>query len=295
MVSVSLTNQAMTVPAASQLYLRKVRNDDSACRAEVGASNGIVFLEKWWIALDQMGSLFADDIQIVHVDADVGCGDVIKFRDEFTNRGYSCVVGIKPDTTVWPAEVISLRQKHLFCGKLRLLGVFGREGDHRPIGVCSPRNLLPPNAWENVRLQEGTEWAITSRFAMVRVPPTPGNPRSECRPEEWSLWSGQRMLWPQRSTPCRRFPRISTVSKLVPLGRIRWRNERDWQKVKNELGVKHYECRRWRSVHQQGTLCLAAERGRLSSINTVALPKVSSRGAPALTHRTLRARKAREA
>src|SRR3989442_7855220 len=69
---------------------------------------------------------------------------------------------------------------------------------------------------------------------------------------------------------------LSTISArarlddLVRLVKIRWRIERDYQEMKDELGLDHYEGRSWQGFHHHGVLCiaayafLAAERARLS-------------------------------
>ena len=74
---------------------------------------------------------------------------------------------------------------------------------------------------------------------------------------------------------------------LVNAAKLRWRIERDYQDLKQELGLGHYEGRGWRGFHHHATLCIAAygflisERGaippsgpqrRLSSKN-LALPE----------------------
>jgi SRSO17 transposase len=51
---------------------------------------------------------------------------------------------------------------------------------------------------------------------------------------------------------------------------MRWRIERDYQELKDEIGLDHYEGRGWRGFHHHAALCiaayafLAAERARLS-------------------------------
>ena len=58
--------------------------------------------------------------------------------------------------------------------------------------------------------------------------------------------------------------------RLVDLAKLRWRIERDYQELKQELGLGHYEGRGWRGFHHHATLCIAAyafliaERARLS-------------------------------
>ena len=45
---------------------------------------------------------------------------------------------------------------------------------------------------------------------------------------------------------------------LVGIAKIRWRIERDYQELKQELGLDHYEGRGWRGFHHHATLCIAA-------------------------------------
>src|SRR3954452_11433506 len=45
---------------------------------------------------------------------------------------------------------------------------------------------------------------------------------------------------------------------LVDLAKLRWRIERDYQELKQELGLGHYEGRGWRGFHHHATLCIAA-------------------------------------
>ncbi len=40
--------------------------------------------------------------------------------------------------------------------------------------------------------------------------------------------------------------------------KLRWRIERDYQELKQELGLGHYEGRGWRGCHHHAILCIAA-------------------------------------
>ena len=60
------------------------------------------------------------------------------------------------------------------------------------------------------------------------------------------------------------------LAALVKLAKHRWIMERDYEELKQELGLGHYEGRGWRGFHHHGTLCIAAygflvaERSRFS-------------------------------
>ncbi len=126
-------------------------------------------------------------------------------------------------------------------------------------------------ARKTARWREGTKGTMVSRFAAARVRPAHRDGlRSEPRPIDWIL-----IEWPT-GTPVPTQYWLSTVPEdvdlmeLVSLAKFRWRIERDFEELKDELGLDHYEGRGWRGFHHHGVLCmaaycfLAAERGRLS-------------------------------
>lgn len=84
-----------------------------------------------------------------------------------------------------------------------------------------------------------------------------------------------------------------SLAALARLAKLRWRIERDYQELKDELGLDHFEGRGWRGFHHHGALCiaacvfLAAERARhsppgpLAFLRQARLPKgFHPRGAP---------------
>ena len=46
--------------------------------------------------------------------------------------------------------------------------------------------------------------------------------------------------------------------QLVNIAKLRWRIERDYQELKQEVGLGHFEGRGWRGFHHHATLCIAA-------------------------------------
>ena len=53
-------------------------------------------------------------------------------------------------------------------------------------------------------------------------------------------------------------PADTKLKELVKLAKHRWIIERDYQELKQELGLGHYEGRGWRGFHHHATLCIAA-------------------------------------
>ena len=53
-------------------------------------------------------------------------------------------------------------------------------------------------------------------------------------------------------------PADMPLRDLVDLAKLRWRIERDYQELKQELGLGHYEGRGWRGFHHHASLTIAA-------------------------------------
>src|SRR3954447_3283092 len=138
-------------------------------------------------------------------------------------------------------------------------------------GVKALARDLPAVSWQTVSWREGSAGALTSRFARVRVRAAHRDEwRTEPRDEEWLL-----IEWPEGDTEPAKYwlatvPPDMPFERLVDLAKLRWRIERDYQELKQELGLGHYEGRGWRGFHHHAPLCIAAyafliaERARFS-------------------------------
>ena len=298
-VTVSLANKTMSVPAAWRLYLPEKWAQDPKRRRAAGVPREIEFLKKWQIALEEIDLLVAEDLPIAPVVADAGYGDTTEFRDGLTERGFSYALGIKGDTSVWPPGASPLPPKR-WNRRGRPPTRVRRDAQHQP---CSARQVavaLSQKQWKTVRWREGTRGTMSSRFAAVRIRPAHRDGlRSEPRPVEWLL-----IEWPVAHDEPTNYwlstvPEDVDLAELIALAKLRWRIERDYQELKDELGLDHYEGRSWNGFHHHGVLCmaaycfLAAERGRLSPPQAIAylqpapLPRgFTPRGSPRAAGKT---------
>src|SRR3954467_8651062 len=134
-----------------------------------------------------------------------------------------------------------------------------RDSEHQPISVKALALGLPPASWQTVSWRDGSAGALTSRFARVRVRAAQRDEwRTEPRDEEWLL-----IEWPEGDTEPAKYwlatlPPDTPFDRLVDLAKLRWRIERDYQELKQELGLGHYEGRGWRGFHHHATMCMAA-------------------------------------
>jgi SRSO17 transposase len=278
-VSISFANKTMSVPAAWRLYLPREWADAAERRARAGVPAEIVFQEKWRIALEEIDRLLAEDLPSAPVVADAGYGNTAAFREGLRERGFSYAVGIQRETTVWPPGEAPLPPAR-YGGRGRPPTRIRRSPGHQPVSGAQLAARLEKSAWRSVRWREGTKGTMRSRFAAVRVHTAHRDElRSEVHPLEWLL-----IEWPAKEKEPTKYwlsnvPEDVELEELVSLAKIRWRIERDFQELKDELGLDHYEGRGWRGFHQHGVLCmaaycfLAAERGRLSPPQAVAYLK----------------------
>ena len=257
-VSVSLACEAASVPVAWQLYLPREWADDEARCEKAGVPKQIEFATKPTIALRQIEHLLAQGAPGHCVLADAGYGIDTAFRERLTELGLPYVVGITGSVTVWAPGSEPLPAP-AYSGRGRVPVRLARDAQHRPQSVKQLACELTPQHWHNVTWREGTNAKLSSRFARVRVRAAHrDNWRRELRALQWLL-----IEWPDGdSEPLKYW--LSTLSedtsleRMVYEAKMRWRIERDYQDLKQDLGLSHYEGRGWRGFHHHASLSIAA-------------------------------------
>jgi len=257
-VSLSLASTQGSIPIAYQLYLPKDWAADPQRRKTAGVPEDLAFATKPEIALAQMRQAISSGVRRGVVLADAGYGDETAFRDGITDLGMLYAVGIRPATTVWAPGTAPLPPKPWVGRGVRPTRL-RREPGHEPLAVKALAMALPPEVFSTVTWREGTNAPLASRFAALRVRPAHRDYLGiESRPEEWLL-----IEWPDGETePTKYFlstaPSDATTEQLVFVTKMRWRIERDYQELKQEFGLSHYEGRGWQGFHHHATLCVAA-------------------------------------
>jgi SRSO17 transposase len=134
-----------------------------------------------------------------------------------------------------------------------------RTRSRQPTSVKDLAHSLPPAAFQTISWREGSNETLSGRFAAVRVRHAGGNSgKARLRPEQWLL-----IEWPSAETdPLKYFlstlPADIALEELVAQAHMRWRIERDYQDLKQDLGLGHYEGRGWRGFHHHAALSIAA-------------------------------------
>jgi SRSO17 transposase len=257
-VSLSVANRDASLPVAYRLYLPEEWAQDQERRAKAKVPDTIAFQTKPELALDQIKAACAAGLPRGVVLMDAGYGNDTRLRTEITALELRYVAGIGANTTVWPPGTAPLPPPP-GSGRGRPPKLLRRDGEHQPVSVKALAHALPPEAWRDIAWREGSADWLSSRFARVRVRPAHRDTwRAEPHPEEWLL-----IEWPSEEPEPSKYwlstlPEDIGFDRLVDLAKLRWRIERDYQELKQELGFADYEGRGWRGFHHHATLCIAA-------------------------------------
>ena len=168
------------------------------------------------------------------------------------------MLGVQSSTSVWPPGMAPLPPP-AYRGRGRPPSLLRRSSEHQPVSLKELALSLPARAWCEVSWREGSRTALASRFAALRVRPAHRDIcRSEPWPEEWLL-----IEWPKDEAEPTKYwlsnlPPATTRKQLIHTAKARWIIERDYQELKQEIGLGHYEGRGWRGFHHHASLCIAA-------------------------------------
>lgn len=257
-VSVSLASTKASIPVAWRLYLPRAWAEDHDSRAAVGVPQDITFSTKSQIALEQLTQCCKRGMHKGIVLADAAYGNDHAFREGLDELDLSYIVGIKSNSSAWAPGVNPVKPK-ANKGKGRQRFRIQYTDGHRPESVKAIAMNAKDSAWKYIEWRAGTNDMLGGWFTAVRVRAAHrDHTRGTVRPEQWLL-----VEWPEdEPKPTRYWLSNLSASKslkhLVYTAKMRWHIERDYQELKDELGLNHYEGRNWRGFHHHATLCIAA-------------------------------------
>jgi len=270
-VSLSVSTWSSSLPIAWRLYLPQVWCQDIERCRQAGVPEEAAFQTKPEIALEQIRRAMEQQVAPGVVLADAGYGKGTQFRTDLRELGLTYVVGIESNATVWEPGRKPLPAPARKLGRGATPKRLQRDAQHRPISVKELALNLAAAAWKDIGWRQGTQGILRSRFAAVRVRAAHRDyKRTEPYPEEWLL-----IEWPKKESEPTKYwlstlPEKTSLKSLVKMAKHRWIIERDYEELKQELGLGHYEGRSWRGFHHHATLCIAAygflvaERNRFS-------------------------------
>jgi SRSO17 transposase len=253
-VTLSIANHYASLPVACRLYLPREWADDAQRRRKAGVPATTRFKSKPRIALEQVKQMLGAGVPkgVLLMDADYGRDS--KLRREVAALGLSYVAAIQSSPLLWrPGTGLKPGRKPPKT----------RGADADLISVKELAMGLGKKAWQTIRWRQGTADWLSSRFARLRVR------LARADADEWLL-----IEWPTGEKAPTKYwlsnlPEDISFRDLVDITKLRWRIERDYQDLKQEVGLNHYEGRSWRGFHHHTTLCIAAYGFLISERETI--------------------------
>jgi SRSO17 transposase len=165
--------------------------------------------------------------------ADSAFGDSRDFRHGIRELGMHYAVGIHLTTLVCPVD-----------------------NPEQPVTVEKLRDSLPARRFRRACWREGSRGELSARFAFVCV-------RIPQDPSQELLWLV--LEWRDGEATCERahltsLPLHTGKHRVIYLIKERWRTEMVYREMKQELGLDHYQGRRWQGFnhHVSVVLCCYA-------------------------------------
>jgi len=256
--SLHLAGEGASVCISQRLYLPASWAEDPERRAVVGVPEHIDFKKKWQIALDLIDEALAWGVKPRPVLADAGYGEATEFRRALDARELPYVVGVPSTTLAWRTGEGALPPVPRQPGSSRR----GKKRSYRgakPISVAELARERGRQSLHVISWRQGSRGPQSSRFGMMRVRVAHGyHDGRDTGQVLWLLYE-----WPRREPAPTSYwlsslPFSISRRKLVYMAKLRWRVERDYQEMKEELGLDHFEGRTWRGFHHHLALCAAA-------------------------------------
>jgi SRSO17 transposase len=242
---------------AMKLYLPEQQwAFDKQRRAAAGVPQEVKFQMKWEIALEQLDGALAAGVRRHVMLADAGYGDATEFRTGIEQRGLCYVVGVSGLPTIWRPGVKPAIPSAPKVGRPSTRPKAGQL----PVSLSDFARELKEEDFRTVSWREGSKGPMRGRFYAVRVYSAERHTKM-IRPALKPIWlviedtGGEKRPFKYYFS---NLPLNTSLKRLVTLIKLRWRVERDYQELKGEIGLDHFEGRTWRGFHHHATLCAVA-------------------------------------
>jgi SRSO17 transposase len=214
-VSTVLVGEDLAWPLSFELYLPREWLTDAPRRTEAGIPPRVRFREKWRIALAHVRQVLKAGFELTGVVADADYGSTAAFRDGLERLGLRYAVAIRWFLVMWT------------------------PGARRTRTAAEIAAAIPEADWQRVTWAAGTKGPLAARFAALRVRP------AKSRGERWLLCE-RSLVDDERKYYLLNLDAAAPLHDLVTLARSRWPIEQQYRELKDELGLDHFEGRRYR-------------------------------------------------
>ena len=259
-VTLDLGTEESSTPLDWALYLPEQWINDPFRRKEAGIPEEVTFRTKPDLALDLVDEVKEWGLQGRLVLADSAYGDVFEFRQGLRSRELDYVVQVTGELMAWTKDPHPAKPPMKRGGKIPRKRFYAK--DFPPSrSLCQIAKELPSGSWKTVTWREGTKGPLTSRFARLVVWMANGLVQGKTMqvPAEELL-----IEWPQGDKAPWKYwlsslsPQRTSFRGLVRKAKGRFRVEQDYEELKGEVGLDHFEGRSWQGWHHHVTLVTLA-------------------------------------
>jgi SRSO17 transposase len=208
-------------------------------QARIPAS--VRFQEKWRLALSLLRQARAAGFTLTAVLADAEFGDVSAFRAALHRLRLPYALGISSHLTIFTTRPRLTTPAANRRGRPRI-----RATMVTPVTAIAVRDWaaqMPQARWRRITWRNGRQPPRTARFAAVRVTPAHEWRHARLAPEIWLLCEEEAAAKQRLKYYFIHLPATASLRALVTLAHQRWAIEQQYQELKSELGLDHFEGR----------------------------------------------------
>lgn len=259
-VTLDLGTEESSTPLNWALYLPEQWVNDPVRRKKAGIPEEITFQTKTELALDLIDEVRTWGLQDRLVLTDSGYGDSYEFREGLRSRKLDYVAQVNGELTAWTEDPHPAEPPMKRGGKIPRKRLYAKELPPTR-SLCQIAKDLSSSSWKTITWREGTKGPLSSRFARVAVWMATGLTEgrtmkvpSEELLIEWSEGTNEpRKYWLSSLSPQR-----TSFRALVRKAKGRFRVDQDYEEMKGEVGLDHFEGRSWQGWHHHVTLVTLA-------------------------------------
>jgi SRSO17 transposase len=227
----------------AQLYLPEPwLTPEARTRTQIPAS--VQFQEKWRHALTLFQQIRAAGFRITAVLGDAEFGDNSLLRAAWHRAGVAYAVGISSTLSAFVGTPVltpppASAARH---GRPRTRPTLA--ANVVPHSVATLVAAWPARAWRSVTWRNAPHGRVwTARFAARRITPAHAWRQRRLAPEVWLLAERDTGATPRTKYYLVHLPATASLRTLVRLAHQRWAIEQQYQELKDELGLDHFEGR----------------------------------------------------
>lgn len=245
-ITLSIATWSSTMPLAHDVYMPEEWINDSERRQAAGVPDEIVYRSRVEMALRQMKAALEQKVDPGVVLAGIDFGGHTEFRTGLDRLGLQYLVNVGSEVKVWAPGTAAEKSQRNAGQKPVTLQEVSKSLDQRTFKVLT---------WKH----PSTGWQFESRFAAARVRPVHrDDSRTNLQDEMWML-----IEWPAREAEPVRYwlstmPADTGLAGLVKMAKHRIITERDFDELRKQIGLAHFEGRNWRGFYHHATICMAA-------------------------------------